>query len=78
MRLIAILLALLIVGFLINKQMGPRSDKKMEDAQTVSDPSAPRVPTNPGEGNQFGAQMDDYMKKEAAKRAEAIEAAESR
>lgn len=77
MRLIAIMLALLIVGFLVNKQLGPRSDKNMEEAQAVSDPNAPKVPTNPVEGNQFGAQMDDYMKKEAEKRAAAIEEAES-
>lgn len=77
MRLIAILLALLIVGFLVNKQMEPRADKNMGEAQAVSGPNAPKVPTNPNEGNQFGEQMDDYMKNEAAKRAEAIEAAES-
>lgn len=77
MRLIAVMLALLIVGFLVNKQMAPRSDKTMEEAKAISDPKAPKVPTNPGESNQFGTQMDDYMKKEAEKRAAAIEEAES-
>ncbi len=77
MRLIVILLALLVVGFLVYKQVGPRSDEQMQEAQAVSGPNLPKVPTNPNEVKQFGTQMNDYMKEESAKRAAAIEAAES-
>lgn len=75
MRFIAILLALLIVGLLAYKQVEPRSDNQAQEAQEGSDPNVPKVPTNPDEVNQFGAQINDYMNEEAAKRSTAIDAA---
>lgn len=75
MRLIAILLALLIVGFLAYKQVEPRSGNQTQEAQGVSDSNAPKVPVKPNEVEQFGVQMNDYMKEEAAKRATAIDEA---
>lgn len=75
MRMIAILAALLIVGLLIYKQMGTASAK--QEVPTVSGSDTPQVPTDPKDVKQFETQMNDYMKDEAAKRAAAIEKAES-
>ena len=77
MRVIATLLALLIVGFLIYKQLGSGSVQQKQETNAVSDVGGPQVPTNPNEVKQFGAQMNSYMKEEAEKRAAAIENAES-
>lgn len=77
MRIIATLLALLIVGFLIYKQLGSDAVHQKQEIHVVSDLGGPKVPTNPNEVEQFGTQMDSYMKEEAEKRAAAIEDAES-
>lgn len=77
MKLIAALIVLLIVGFLIYTQLGLGTAQKNE-AQSISSPGAPKVPTTPGEVKQFGVQMNNYMKAEAAKRAAAMKKAEGR
>ena len=77
MRLIVMLIALLIVGFLIYKQMGSGSVQPPKEAQAIAGSNAPKVPTNPNELNQFGTQMNEYMNKVAEDRAAAIEKAES-
>jgi hypothetical protein len=76
-RIIATLLALLIVGFLIYKQLGSGSVQQKQETHAVSGMGVPQVPTNPNEIEQFGTQMDSYMKEEAEKRAAAIKDAES-
>tara|TARA_R110001592_G_scaffold321037_1_gene599362 strand:+ start:103236 stop:103472 length:237 start_codon:yes stop_codon:yes gene_type:complete len=76
-RIIATLLALIIVGFLISKQLGSGSVQQKQETHAVSDLGAPKVPANPNEVKQFGTQMNSYMKEESEKRAAAIEDAES-
>lgn len=78
MRLIAILMALLIVGFLTYKQMGGGSNTQLQQVQNMIGDHAPKVPTSVNEVKQFASDMNDYVKDEAAKRAEEIEKAASR
>ncbi len=77
MRLIVVLVTLLIVGLLVQKQLGGSStvEQAGPGAQSVRE-GAPRVPTNPGQLQAFEEQMGDYMVDEAERRAREIEAAE--
>jgi len=73
MRFIGLLLALLLVAFLINKQLGSGDPNNRTDALLQEqDPGAPKVPTNPGEVEQFGEDMQQYLDEQAQKRADAI------
>jgi hypothetical protein len=72
------LIVLLIVGLLMLKQMGSSSRQQTQEAQAVSGSDVPRVPTNPNDVKKFGVQMNEYMNKEAAKRAAAMEDATSK
>lgn len=69
--------ALLIVGLLVYKQIGPGAVHRPEEVKAISGSNAPKVPTNPNEVKQFGTQMNEYMKEEAKKRAAALEKAAS-
>lgn len=77
MRLVLMLIALLIVGLLVYKQMGSQPPPQSEAAQSASGPDTPAVPSNPNDIQQFRSDMDKYMQQEAEKRAAAIEEAES-
>ncbi len=79
MRLIVVLVALLIVGLLVQKQLGGGSavEQEGQSAQDARE-AAPRVPTNPGQLRAFEEQMSDYVVDEAERRATQIEEAETR
>ncbi len=77
MRLVIILIALLLVGLLVYKQIGPREVQQSEALKELSNSSAPKVPTTPDDVKEFGTQMNEYMNEEAEKRAAAIEKATS-
>jgi len=68
-----LLIALLIIGLLIHKQMGPGAATGVDQAQIPLEKNAPRVPTNPNDLKKFETQMNDYVKEEAAKRADKLE-----
>ena len=76
MRLIVMLVALLIVGLLIYKQMAPV--EKPQDVQATAAPDAPKIPTNPNDVKKFGDQMNEYVQSESARRAAELEDAASK
>ena len=77
MRMVVMLIALLIIGLLIYKQIDSDSIQPIETESTLSDSAPPKIPTKPDEIKKFDSQMNEYMKKEAEKRDKAIENATS-
>lgn len=77
MRLVALMVALLIVCYLVYKQIEVDPDPQMQEAQAISSSdvpkNVPRAPTNPKEVQQFREQMSEFMKEDAAKREAIIE-----
>lgn len=79
MKLIVMMIALLIIGLLVIKQMAPNAEAPAESVDVNSPDSGletPRVPARPDEVKQFGKQMSDYLQSEAAKRAATMDAAQ--
>jgi len=77
-KMLAMLVALLIVGSLVYKQMNPVPVERAEGTSPRPAGSAPTVPTSPSQVKQFSSQMNDYVQAEADKRAAAMEAEEAR
>lgn len=74
MKLISLLIALLIIGGLIYKQLGNSASKQEQEIQALSESvDAPKVPTKPQDVNKFDSQMNDFMNQENKKRSEAID-----
>ncbi len=74
MRMIGLLLALLLVAFLINQQLGSTGDENRgQDYGLEVDPSAPTVPTKPAQVEQFGQDMQKYLDEKAKQRLEAVD-----
>ena len=79
MRMISMLLALLIIGLLVYKQLGGDAGKQAgATAQPagVEAPAVPQVPTKPEDVKKFATQMNQFVEDEAKKRNSEIEAAE--
>ncbi len=76
MRLIAVLVTLLIVGLLAQRQLGGGNTEYPDAAVESSREGAPRVPTSPGQVQSFEQQINEYVGDEAARRAREMEAAE--
>lgn len=75
MRFVLLLIVLLVIGLLVNRQLGdPGSTEAM-----VSEPSAemavPNIPTKPQDVPKFEQDMDAFMKANAAERARQLEQA---
>jgi len=77
MRLIVLLIAVLVVGMLVYKQLGQVSPTA--EAPTVSNKTSevPRVPTTVQEVKPFETQINDFVQDEAARRAQMIDEAEA-
>jgi len=75
MRMVVMLVALLIIGLLIYKQISPHAAP--HETKAISAANTPAVPTNPNDVKRFETQMNNYMTEQDAKRAAAIESAES-
>lgn len=75
MRLIAVLVTLLIVGLLVQKQLGGDNAEYPDSALESSREGTPRVPTNPGQLPAFEKQLNEFVDDEAARRASEMEAA---
>lgn len=78
MKLIGILIALLILGLVVYKQIEPDTRAHHELPKDVQHLDVPKVPTKPDQVEQFGQDMNAYMQDEGAKRAAALEDAEPR
>ena len=76
MRFIGMLLVLLIIGLLIYKQLGTRTELSPEVSELQSTSDIPKVPVNPNELEQFDKDMNQFMKDEAEKTAKALKEAE--
>lgn len=75
MRLLGIVLVVLVVAYLVNQQLGrgSRVDPSLEQG---ADPNAPQLPTTPGDVEQFGQDMQEYLNEQAERQAEALREAE--
>ncbi|MCG9697397.1 hypothetical protein [Shewanella sp. Isolate11] len=78
MRMIGMLLALLIIGMLIYKQLGQGTQLSQQAAEIneASTGNVPKVPVNPNEIEQFDKDMNQFMKEEAEKREKALKEAQ--
>ncbi|AFU99513.1 hypothetical protein M5M_11680 [Simiduia agarivorans SA1 = DSM 21679] len=76
MRMVSMLVAMLIVGFLVYKQSSKSSDLLAEPGGEHSTVAPPKVPTTPSELQSYDTKMNQYMTDEMEKRKQAIEDAE--
>ncbi len=63
------LIALLILGLIIYKQIGPGTLTQTELPTDSLSPEVPKISNRPNEVKNFETDMDAYLKDEAAKRA---------
>lgn len=80
MRLVVLLLALLVVGLLVARQLGGGSPAQVQKPEAISDvavPTVPAVPTRPQDVPGFERQVEGYVNDLAAERAKQLEQAES-
>lgn len=77
MRMIVVLLALLVVGLLVVRQLGGGSPAKVEKPAAISDVSVPAVPVRPQDVPEFERQVESYVNDLAAERAKQMEQAET-
>ena len=74
MKLISLLIALLIIGFLVNKQLNSSSSlKEHDDISDNKNISTPKVPTSPKDVKKFEKEMNDFMQDAAAQKAKRME-----
>lgn len=73
MRIIVILVALLIVGFLISRQVGTRPSGKVDKSVENVAVEVPKIPVKPQDVRAFGQQMNTFLKDKASERAKTIE-----
>ncbi|QYJ92932.1 MULTISPECIES: hypothetical protein [Shewanella] len=78
MKMIAMLLALLIIGLLYYQQLAkqPVLSEQTEAALEATQGTGPKVPTRPDEIATFDKEMNALMQQEAEKRAKALKEAE--
>ncbi|QDF74507.1 MULTISPECIES: hypothetical protein [Shewanella] len=78
MKMIVMLLALLILGFLYYQQLGkqPLLSEQTEAALETTQGAGPKVPTRPEEIADFEKEMNTLMQEEADKRAKALKEAQ--
>jgi len=77
MRLVVLLLALLVVGLLVARQLGGGSPAQVQKPETISDVAVPAVPVRPQDLPGFERQVEGYVNDLAAERAKQLEQVES-
>ena len=80
MRLVVLLLALLVVGLLVARQLGGDAPAQVQKPEAISDvavPAVPAVPTRHQDVPGFERQVEGYVNDLAAERAKQLEQAES-
>ena len=74
MKLISLLITLLIIGFLANKQLNSGSPFiTQEDITGSSHSNIPAIPTSLKEVEQFKQDMNEFMEENTKKRFKALE-----
>ena len=77
MRLVVVLLAVLVVGLLVARQLGGGAPAQVQKPEAISDVAMPAVPTRPQDVPGFERQVEGYVNDLAAERAKQLEQAES-
>ncbi|UJW78979.1 hypothetical protein [Hydrogenophaga sp. SL48] len=80
MRMMVVLLALLVVGLLVARQLGDGPPAQVKQPAAVSDvavPVIPTVPVRPEDVPGFERQVEGYVNDLAAERAKQMEQAET-
>ena len=77
MRMVALLLALLVVGLLVARQLGGGAPAQVQKPEAISDVAVPAVPVRPQDVPGFERQVEGYVNDLAAERAKQLEQAES-
>jgi hypothetical protein len=77
MRLVALLLAFLVVGLLVARQLGGGAPARVEQPAALSDVAVPAVPVRPQDVPGFERQVEGYVNDLAAERARQLEQAEA-
>lgn len=73
MKFISLLIALLIVGFLIKKQLNPSpTNAELKDAFSSENVTIPNVPTHPNDVQKFEHDINEFMLDSADGRASEI------
>ncbi|MFT6266782.1 MAG: hypothetical protein ACJAWS_002946 [Oleiphilaceae bacterium] len=74
MKFISLLIALLIIGFLVKKQLDPSSSNtEYEDMISNESIAVPKVPTVPKEVQKFEKDINQFMLDAADQRAKGVE-----
>ncbi|MFO8154025.1 hypothetical protein [Thioalkalivibrio sp.] len=76
MRMILMLLALLIVGLLVYRQLGGLSDRPSAAPDGATESQAPRVPQRPQDLPAFEQEMQQFMEDSAQERRQQLDALE--
>ena len=77
MRMVALLLALLVVGLLVARQLNGGAPAQVQKPEAISDVAVPAVPVRPQDVPGFERQVEGYVNDLAAERAKQLEQAES-
>jgi len=77
MRMVALLLALLVVGLLVARQLDGGSPAQVQKPEAISDVAVPAVPVRPQDVPGFERQVEGYVNDLAAERAKQLEQVES-
>ena len=77
MRIVVLLLALLVVGLLVARQLGGGSPAQVQKPDAISDVAVPAVPVRPQDVPEFERQVEGYVSDLATERAKQLEQAES-
>lgn len=80
MRMLVVLLALLIVGLMVARQLGGSAPAHVGKPATVPDgtvPDVPAMPVKPQEVREFERRVEGYVNDLATERAKQMEQAES-
>ena len=74
MRIISLLIALLIIGFLVKKQLDSNSSTtEYEDIISNENITVPKVPTAPNDVQKFEKDMNEFILNAADQRAKEVE-----
>ena len=68
MRLIGLLAVLLVIGFLVYRQIGPDSTPRQDPSSAGVDGDTPRVPTTANDLQRFDDEMNRFIRDAAADR----------
>lgn len=77
MRMMVVLLALLVVGLLVARQLGDGPPAKVKQPAAVSDVAVPAMPVRPEDVREFERQVEGYVNDLAAERAKQMGQAET-